>query len=304
MDVNSAASADTCDDLLGVGPPPKPLQASSDSISAASSGVTEYTCILINQQPSDLLYQKLPPLKSQVVKLEPPSGSNFNNLTISWQSSNRSYDQVPPPNSKILYPEVGSGVGWTDLRYEPMLRITLYRVDNSNPTLSNIANNARTFFLYPSSVASASLQVNPPPNNGLLADASCTPPPTPNDFHCRATFTQLSNTDYLFMRITPIYLQADVRIEGVMNPGNRPAQFINAQAIVDATAKSNESVRRLAARVDTSSLAGSAQVNISPSEDAMPEFAVRSAATLCKQLDVSGGNVTTMFSVLCNLTLP
>jgi hypothetical protein len=164
-------------------------------------------------------------------------------------------------------------------------------------------NNARTFFLYPSSVASASLQVNPPSNNGLLADASCTPPTSPNDFHCRATFTQLSNTDYLFIRITPMYLQADVRIEGVMT-GNRPAQFINAQAIVDATAKSNESVRRLAARVDTSSLAGSAQVNISPSEDAIPEFAIRSAATLCKQLDVSGGNVTTMFSALCNLTLP
>src|SRR3990167_4237566 len=64
--VTPNASADTCDDLLGSG---KPLQGASDSLSTASNGVAKYTCILIDQTPTELNYQKIDPFKSQVVKL-------------------------------------------------------------------------------------------------------------------------------------------------------------------------------------------------------------------------------------------
>src|SRR3989344_5604831 len=61
---NPGFQADSCDVLLGDAS--KPLQPASDNLSNSSSGTTAYTCILIDNSPADLIYQKVPAFKSQV----------------------------------------------------------------------------------------------------------------------------------------------------------------------------------------------------------------------------------------------
>ena len=297
----TAPSANSCEDLLGTGPPPAPLQSAADAISQASGGVTEYTCILMERQPTSLNYQKIPPFKSQVVRLSAPAGSSFVNFTVSWQSSNRGYDQLPG-SGEVLYQQTQ----WANNRYEPVLRLTVYPIDNDgdNDSLADVASNAKTFFLYPSSSGGGQLQFVATAD-GTLRNVSCPAPSSANDYHCRVTIGNLGgNRSYFFVRLTPLYQQADIKIEGVMNPGNNPARFTDAQSVIDVTAKSNTSVRRLAARVDTSSIGGGL-VNISPRDDAMPENAIRTAGVLCKRLDVTGGAVSSeaAWRALCNLSI-
>jgi hypothetical protein len=287
---NPGFNAGSCDVLLGDNT--KPLQSASQNISDSSGGTAAYTCILIDNSPTRLIYQKIPAYESQVAKLDPESGS-LQSLTISWQSTDASNNQT---NCNLLYTQTE----WSSRLCEPLLRITLFRIAGDGDSLDNIENNTKTFFLIPGG-ATNSVNFNGTATGSVLS-VSCPNPPGSNQYHCSVRVVGLGSGEYFYARLTPLYQQADIQVEGIVT-GNDAAQFVGAQAVIDVTAKASSSVRRLAARVDTSS--PNNQVNVSPSDDAMPEFAIRSAGTLCKRLLVNG-SITVDPSApqaLCNLSL-
>lgn len=247
---------------------------------------TEYTCVLLNLNPANLVYQKLDPLSSKVVKLQAPSplGSVF----ISWKSSSDNTNLGPPGQLSLLDENSWNGKG-----YMPALRVTLYNVPSSG-ALSGPSNINRTFFLYPTKGGGTNQVDLTGPQaaaDGSLISINCSNQhfngfsyQSPGPGNCLVVFSSLPGSNdsgsTVYVRVTPVYGSADVRIEAQPRGGSdsrRNLEFINVQAIVDVTAKSNDVVKRLEARVD---LGGASSLT---ETDNIPEFALRSAATICKR---------------------
>src|SRR3989344_1933256 len=286
---NPDVVADDCDDLLGT--PGEGLEPSSNQLLQASNQAVSYKCILIDQTPTELSYQKIDAFKSQVVKLD-PVGSAITSLRLTWQGSNG--DGVGSPDNLTL----PSPTNWATRKYEPLLRVTIYPVVNDADQLTLIEGRAKTFFLYPSSGGSQSFSFGT--TNGSLQSITCS---SSNNYHCNVNITNLNcggDCGYYYLRLTPFYAQADIKIKA--NGGL--TEFVGAQAAIDATAKSNTSTRRLLATVDIGTN------NISPSDNAIPEYAIRSATTLCKRLNVNQplpatptNGIDSSAQAYCNLTL-
>ena len=271
------------------------------------SDTTKYTCLLIDQTPQELIYQKIEAFKSQVVKLQPEGAPPYiQSVLLSWQSTDRKNDSLTCGPPTLLKQSE-----WATQRCEPILRVSIYPIDSDgdSDSLADIENRAKTFFLFPSSGGSDTFPYTQ--QNGSITAVDCDGNP-PNPFsgsgyyHCnlRITGMQAGGIQYLFIRLTPLYRQADIKIKAATGGSpNNIVGFVGAQAVIDVTAKTNTTVRRLAARVDISNVSGN-NINISPSDNSIPEFAIRSAGTLCKKLTVNNpAPNTTVDSAFCNLTL-
>lgn len=95
---------------------------------------------------------------------------------------------------------------------------------------------------------------------------------------------------HYYARITPLYVSGtNVRIQGQAEGSAQLVKFAGTQSIVDVTARAGNSAKRLQARVN---IIPSEFVDpqLRPSEDAAPEYAVRSAGTICKVFKVPQNN--------------
>ena len=261
---------------------------------ASLSSTTKYTCLLINTKPNDLAYQAVPSDQSKVIKVS--TSSPMSKLMISWQASTGSTSKY------ISFNQLGSlfdESAWGTAGYPPLLQVSLYPVPAGTKDLTNTAANSKTFFLYPttscSGAGSTVCQVAYSTTTGTIVPVDCGVKVTNGtfngsaDYDCNVILTGLDTTApgfLYYVRLTPFYGAADVKIKG--DDGTQqsnPVQFINTQAIVDVTAQATGAVKRLQARVDISGLNGTSQ-DISPSDNGFPEFALRSADTVCKRLVV------------------
>jgi len=258
--------------------PGGPLEAAAK---LSPDGNTAYTCVLVDPNPSSLFYQNLAPYKSQVIKIT--TNTPLSSLLLSWQASDRTRNQfVPAANGTVLYDEKT----WSDANYAPLLRVTLYPIPASGD-LSNVQANSKTFFLYPQSGGGNTLAYGSPSG---LAPVNCSSKSlgsfsgTP-DYDCNLVVTNLTSTgaSYFYARLTPFYAQSVIKVKA--NDGsNQAVSFKNVQSVIDVTAKSGSAVKRLQARMDSSSSSSGTDLNISPGSDNAPEFALQATNTLCKRL--------------------
>ncbi len=292
--------------LIGSTASPGPFYNDSN-LSNDTSRSTQYTCLLLNPTPSNLVYTQVQNLKSQVVKVNTSASAGaLDKLMLSWQPSNNQITGYPTSasnlndettwNSTTVNCKDSAGANASCI---PMLRVAIFPV-SAGEALSGVQAQSKTIFLYPQT-PSGNVPVKPfsSLNDGSLVPIPCTQtigstdfnPTTSTGYTCNVILSALStaispaNTDSVYMRITPIYNQADVRIAANDKFGNT-LNFINDQAVIDATAQTAGIVKRLQARVDTSSLAngsGGVDTNISSSSNDIPEQAVRSANALCKR---------------------
>lgn len=251
---------------------------------------TKYTCVLIDPTPTDLRYE-LPEInKSQVVRLN--SSPDADKLLFTWQSPNRSHNQFADNGQT---PELLDETTWAERNYAPMLRLTLYPVGSTgNPNdLGETQAESRTYFFYPTKpkpgdkvreidYQAGSTRVPQPIECGVkdVGDFVGTP-----EYDCNVLISNLGfpAADHFYARLTPIYDQIILKIKG--NSAGDPVEFSEVQAIADVTARSGTAVKRLQARIDIDTR----DSNISPRDDAIPEFALRSANTICKRLLVPSG---------------
>lgn len=288
--------------LIGSTGNPGPFYNDSN-LSGDTSRNNQYSCILLNQTPSDLVYSGLPEAQSQVVKMTTSAVTGaMDKVMLSWKPSNALLTGYPPSNLSLL-----DEATWTDPinSYMPILRVTIYPVPVSGST-ANLQANARTFFLYP--------QAPSPPNNvpvqnyvnisdGQKLPVNCGDTNTNGafsgtaDYRCNLIINNLLNSvsspggdpiNYVYLRLTPIYGQLDVKIQANDKWG-QSLKFINVQAVVDVTAKVANVSKRLQARVNISSTSTTTSNNISPASNDIPEFSLRSSDALCKRLTVHSG---------------
>ncbi len=291
-------AATKCDDLIKTGAP----LASAAKLS--SDGSTAYTCVLVDPNPTSLFYQSLSPYKSQIVKVT--TSTQLASLLFSWQSPNRQHNQfIPTAGGQTLYDEKT----WSNKNYAPLLRLTLYPIP-ANGDLSGVQANSKTFFLYPQASGSNTLDYNA---SGDVSAANCNSKNIGSfvgsaDYDCNLVINNLPSASYFYARFAPYYDQAVVKIKGNDSSG-QPVKFKNVQSVVDVTAKSGGSTKRLQARIDTSAASGGIDFNISAGSDNVPEFSLGSADTICKRLKVPSSlsdpvTIDAGSAANCQLSLP
>lgn len=294
LKANPATAATSCSQLLTDTISPGDKTKILANLSGDS--VTQYTCLLIDPKPTDLVYQKVSSLKSQVVRVNPTA--NLSKMMVSWQANDRTNVVFPAAGGTSLLDETV----WGTNKNAPVLRVSLYAVPSAASGLNNVIS--KTFFFYPNQAASLAASVSSidwSSSDGTLKSVACnnsdnatlkTDPSVFSgsaDYDCNIIITNLPNTPglapyYYVSRITPIYATSDVKIKGV-DASNKVQQLVNTQAIVDVTAKSGSATKRLQARVDIATSSG-VDLNISSLDDVFPEYAIRSSGTLCKQLQI------------------
>ena len=280
-----------CSDLIGS---TGALYSQANLSGEAGGGNVKYTCLTIDPEPTDLVFggqDPLPPYKSEVIKLTTASGPALGggSLMFAWSGTSGH-------NSTIAGTSLYDETTWSNKTLAPVLRVTLYPLANSTTPIDNAAVQAasRTYFFYPNTGNTSH------PNNTAITPvnyATATEPlqgvqcgnegkngfdtgnDNPADYTCSVIISGLPADGLFYARMTPLYDSTNLRIQGNDNSG-KLVKFVGVQAIVDSTAKANTSSKRLRARVDLGN-------NISPSDDAIPEFAADSANTICKRLDIS-----------------
>lgn len=277
--------------LIGSATSPGPFYNDAN-LGGGTDRNVQYTCLLLNQTPADLAYQALPSGGSRVVKATTSAfPGSLDKMMISWQPTNGQITGFPPTGNQLFDEST-----WSSLsnNYVPMLRVTLYPVSDTN-SLASVQANSKTVFLYPQA-ASGTV---PAPNYASLVDGSILPVPCTSsiaagdfngtaDYTCNiiignlATTTQPDAISYFYLRLTPIYGQADIKIKA-NDMWGQSVNFVGVQAIVDATAKVGNVAKRLQARLDIGGVGQSFDGNISPYSAAVPEYSVRTADALCKR---------------------
>jgi hypothetical protein len=274
-DPNSQVGATSCNQLL--------TGALANQTDLSSDGNTKVTCLLVNTAPKELVYQQVPDSGSQIVKLTP--NGTLDSLMVSWRSSDNSKRGFPAGLSLTSIDSWGSN--------NPVLRVTLY----PRPANKAVAGvTPKTFFLYPRPAAAPFTHVTAY-GGGATADGSIVPAncgsqnPAPfngsADYDCNATFDNLGSAlapspAYIYARITPIYNSADVQLKA-NDSAHGVLTFQHDQAVIDVTAKAGTALKRIQERIDIN-LEGT---NISATDNAIPEMALRSAMAVCKRLDVT-----------------
>lgn len=270
---------------------------------------TIYTCLLLNPTPSTLVYNQVQNLKSQIVKINTSASPGaLDKVLVSWRPSDSQITGYPTSSNNLNDETTWNSSNGTckdssgaSASCIPMLRLALFPV-STGESLNSPQAQSKTIFLYPQSGGGTV----PNKTYAGLGDGSLMPITCTQNIGGAANFNFSSNTtgyvcnlvisglstaitsgstDSLYMRITPIYNQADVQL-AVNDKFGNSLNFINDQAVVDATAQTGGVVKRLQARVDTSSLVnggGGIDTNVSSDSNGIPEQSVRSANALCKR---------------------
>lgn len=298
LKADPSTASPKCNSLLAEG------QALGGAAAQLGSENTKYTCILIDKTPAELAYQNLTAYKSRLILISPSRAAGA--LLFSWQSTDRSLNQAAPSGLDLL-----DETDWGQKQYAPLLRLSLYRVP-SNLDLNNAAQDARSFWLYPQAGSGSVSRVDFDTPTGSLKGVKCGATDTgafsgSADYDCNVIVGGLatSQTYRYYVRLTPIYVTADLKIKA--NDGSsQPIEFSKTQYTIDVTAKSGQAVKRLQAQVEATASADAATL-AAPGDDALPEFSLRSAMTVCKRLlvdDVSRSvTVDPASQAYCNLNL-
>lgn len=240
----------------------------------------EYTCVLVDNDPGELIYSPVSTEKSTILKLNAPGATEIN---ISWQASGNSSNEnyVAEAEDHPLPTSTSSGALKDSVWGSGVLRVSLMPI---LPTISReqLIRDTQTLFLYPNLNSTAGrvgehTYSDTPAGKGVFVDSECNPasggsnPKTPYD--CNMKITNLPNTDTYYIRLKSIYSTHAVQITANSGNGNQ-IQLPGTQAVIDATGKANDVLRRIQVRVP---------LNASYS---YPEFGLETTNAICKDLEL------------------
>lgn len=264
-----------------------PLGGYTDTIGSTNDQV-KYTCVLYNTAPTTLEYN-LDTQDSRTIRFQSESGQNLRSVTISWQDSQGSNNFAT--NSQHFLPQnafstANPGNGDSLAMNTGIVRATLIPIFNPM-TRADLIGKSMTAFLYPKAgpvgsvnsqnyLTSTAITDN---NQGVFVDGNCDAAKQPRK--CSVTITGLDNagigaTNTYYIRLKALYRSSSVALSGVTVDG-QPARLINEQAVIDATGKAADVLRRIQVRVPLTTTFN------------RPEFAIETIDSLCKRLQVWPG---------------
>jgi hypothetical protein len=247
----------------------------------------EYTCVLVDDEPNELVYSPTSLDKSTFVKLTVPFQGT---VDISWQPVEDLY------NDPIGYVEfaddhllpqrplgtIDDPYHWPDSRFERQVRgsgiLRVSLIPAKSPiTRNDLINKTQTLFLYPNYNETVN-QVGVhnystgKQGKGVFVDGQCNKQsagdhgPGRYPYDCNVRTTLPGGTYY--MRLKSIYTPHSVNIR-VIGQGGQVSQP-GTQAVIDSTGKSNDVLRRIQVRVPLNS------------GYSYPEFGLQTTNMMCK----------------------
>lgn len=251
-----------------------PITPATDFVVSASDK-TAITCLLI-QPVNNLVFDKVTS-SSKVSLIQPQTGSP-DTIVINWEKPNQTTVTGCTSGGTTL-PQAGT---WTDTYCnQSLLRIDLVPVTGSL-TQAGLQASQYTAFLYPaasggSPVVSDSWGNSAGASRGKIIRTQCNDT-TPVDKvrKCMLKITDLPGGNKYAIRIMSLYGESNVEVHAKI--GADQPNLVGAQTLVDSTAKANDVLKRVQARISTFN------------GNVIPDFAVMSDE-LCKRYRVSGSDV-------------
>lgn len=306
-----AGDKTTCDDPSGtfkaaIGGKSSTMVFSPDIVLAlgAGSGQFDYTCLLIDNSPTQLVNDRVDSTTPWVIPIKAiKSGvrAHADSLLISWQESSGpslAFSNKPGPR------DFPTPAGWASGAYGSgtgVLRVDATEfTDPANAivgqlppvvsqTVDDLAKNTATFFLYPNNNVSVGTQGTAdfvtsrgPGKKGAIVDGNCnsgnTGVKTPLFCNVLINLNGAGNgIQDFYLRISSIYNPSKVQISTFGSISPNPQQLTGGQAVIDSTGKVSDVLHRIQVRVNISDLGGSA----------VPTAALHILGSICKQMDTA-----------------
>jgi Tfp pilus assembly protein PilX len=241
---------------------PLPLRASpyaeSIPISSAANGLG-VTCLTIDPLSYNLAYSSIgvDTTQNAHIKANAPVPGGIQHIQVAWQGA------TGAAASGSSFPPFGALPGTS-----PVLRIDL--IPAGSLDLTTMYNRARVFFLYPdTSGGTGNTDSVLADTRGQIVNAKCHANNTPKA--CLGSITVLDGATEYYIRIRPIYYNADV-IVTAQDAARTAIQLTDGQITIDATGRSAQILKRISVR---------RPVTIGSTT---PAFAIDSNASICKLL--------------------
>jgi Tfp pilus assembly protein PilX len=259
IDAGTAISAKTdCDSASVPAYAPPKLTPTIDATNNIS-----YSCVMVDPTPASLEYGTVD-ATSIVVPLVATSG-NIANVNISWKSKTTGspITGCPVTTASIFTP---TGPSWS-CGYG-VLRMDLVNTSGALLSAAGLQAGTMTAFLVPQngvgSNAVAFVAGSANTNNRLGVRCSNT--------DCNLRITGLNSTQY-YLRISSIYKEAANLRVVASDASSAPLRIQGAQAIIDATGKAQDVLRRVQVRVPLTA----------SSTNLLPDYALQSTDAICKR---------------------
>lgn len=257
---------------------------------------TKYTCVLIDQAPTSLVYDSISNDSSTIVHIQTPQP--VNHLRISWQDAGNdsgfaaSGGKFYLPQAKVINGAAVPGINSqtaTFPNHTGVLRATIIPASAATST-DNLLTASQTVFMYPEGHVSPGNAGGTPFRTagnansaaglgaeGVFVSGACNTGnggtnPLYVDFprYCNAEINYINSNNF-YLRLKSVYKPVAVTIQAQGASGEM-LEMTGAQAVVDSTGKSVDVLRRIQVRLP-----------LEPSYY-FPEFAIESANTICKRL--------------------
>lgn len=271
---------------------PAPYTAFNDKVLDTASD-TQYSCVLIDQTPPTLTYDSIKIEKSKIIKIDAKDklgaagvSVNLNGLEFYWQRQGLGTFPTSPFKPLGEFPAVSS---WpADM--PGVLRIDLVPVpDAASYEQASLATNNFTVFAYPTAGGGLASYASGLASQGSVVAGECqnVSPNVSHPQYCKLKVSLPSTTGKYYARVSSIYADSSLSIRGtytdsVTLSSTVGARFAGEQAIIDATGKANDVLKRV--KVGRS---------LSPGVSPDAERAIQSAGSLCKLLSVYPPNPPT-----------
>lgn len=242
--------------------------AGLDSVLDDDSDV-EYTCLTVDPTPGSLVYSNVGS-SATVMPLIAVSGT-ISRVNLTWQARG---DNATPAancpvtnNANIFSATTGWNCGYGVLRFDLVPTAGAL-------TMNGLQTATMTSFVVPLRPGSTGT-ANPIPytvgggNNRLGVVCSNT--------SCSLSISGLTQSQY-YLRVSSIYRDVSLRVDAV-DAVSAPVSLQGAQAVIDATGKAGDVLRRIQVRVP---LTGS-------STNQLSDYALQSSEAICKRFVVMDG---------------
>ena len=239
-----------------------------------------YTCVLINNSDSKLVFTDIPLEGSPSVgttDFKLSTGAAPQKFDVTWSAHSSSSSTTIPTTTSFL-PSTGTG-SWSD-------NLGLVRMDlvpTTSLDRSALATNTYSFYLYGSTqgVDAGTFQTitNGTSNQGaIIYTKDCT------TNSCTAHL-QLSGTALAYkMRLQSVYSQVDVTISNGIDINGLSGNWVGGQSVIDVTGKANDVFRRIQVRIPLNGNGVTAS------------YGLQTADSICKRISATSGGLTTIES--------
>lgn len=226
-----------------------------------------YSCLLVNPNPTTLLYNGLGD-NSVVV---PMSASQvIDKIVISWSPA------TTPAGTPSVCPSSTNNTFATATKWNcgyGLLRTDLVPTAGAL-TRAGLASTALSSFLEPqNTAASGNLSYSGNVGKANVTAASCG---TASYTQCTITIVGLASSTSFTMLVRSLYQTSNVTITAYH--GGSPIAVSGAQALVDATGNANGVLRRIQVRLP-----------VNPYSGTIPDFGIQTNGAICKRFLVTPG---------------